>query len=116
MTRYKMVVAAIVLAGCSANVSAEPAQLPDKGASASGGEAEADSASSSSKAIDQAEAKRLAVEFTSTKGWGEPTSVADSGKNWTVYFATPKREVSLLSQRAVLVNKSTGAVEFQRRR
>jgi hypothetical protein len=115
MTSYKMVVAAIMLAGCSANVSAEPAQSQDKGASVAGGAAGADS-NSASEAIDEAGARKRALEFTSNKGWGEPTSVADTGKNWTVYFATPKRELSLLSQRAVLVNKATGETEFQRRR
>ncbi len=101
-----------VICGCTggASVAAEnPGGIQGSGSSGRVNEEE-------SGELTKEEARAKAAQFVAGKNWGEPTSVGDFGRDYIVFFETPRKENMLVGQRAVLVNKKTGSVEFQRRR
>lgn len=79
---------------------------------------ESSAATASSSEMTAEEAKKIASKHLALRQvrWGEPTEVTEDKETYYVHFETPDRELRLIGQRTLLVNKSSGLVTYQKRR
>ncbi len=63
-------------------------------------------------------AKRRAQNHLALKqvSWGEPESITEDEESFYVHYETPKRELRLIGQRTLIVDKESGLVTYQKRR
>ncbi|MCB0322358.1 MAG: hypothetical protein KDD69_02260 [Bdellovibrionales bacterium] len=64
------------------------------------------------------DAKRLAQTHLALKkvSWGQPQEVVESENKYLVLYETPERELRLLGQRTLIVDRESGVVTYQKRR
>lgn len=63
-------------------------------------------------------AERLAQTHLALRkvSWGAPKEIVEQDEQFLVYYETPERELRLLGQRALIVEKGSGLVSYQKRR
>lgn len=63
-------------------------------------------------------AKRRAQNHLALKqvSWGEPEEITEDEESYFLHYETPKRELRLIGQRTLIVDKESGLVTYQKRR
>jgi hypothetical protein len=105
----------LLFGACANNESASPEEsaVPLESVSQ-----ESATAPAANTAMSKSDAERLAQKHLAIKqvSWGKPSEVVEEDEKYLVHYETPKRELRLIGQRTLIVEKESGLVSYQKRR